>query len=104
MRSACLKITRFSLAPLLRATLMYGSDSAVTIAPRTTWTRTPNGRMSKVATGSTQAAVPAVPEVGSQSRVTAKTSTPMIANQKSGVLAAVEDRNPAIRSAGEFGR
>jgi hypothetical protein len=45
-----------------------------------------------------------VPEVGSQPSVTAKTSTPMMAIQKSGTLAAVEDRKLAIRSVAELGR
>ncbi len=57
-----------------------------------------------MATGSTHTPAPVVPEVGSQSSCTAKISTPMMANQKSGVLAAVADRKPAIRSTAEFGR
>jgi hypothetical protein len=60
--------------------------------------------MSSVATGRTHAAAPFVPEVGSQLSVTAKISTPMMANQKSGTLAAVEDRKLATRSVAELGR
>ena len=45
-----------------------------------------------------------VPDVGSQPRTTAKIQMPVMANQKSGTLAAVIDSSDEKRSASELGR
>lgn len=75
------------------------------MAPRTTWVSTPSGRIISVAIGSTQDRIPAsTPEVGSTPSSTANSQTPVIANQKSGMLAAVMDSRLEKRSAKEFGR
>ena len=105
LRSAWWVTTRKSLAPLLRASRTYGADSAETIAPRTTWVSTPSGRIIRVAIGRIQDSMPlSTPEVGSTPSSTAKSQTPVMANQKSGMLAAVIDSRLENRSASELGR
>jgi hypothetical protein len=58
-----------------------------------------------VAIGRIHDSIPAsVPEVGSTPSSTANSHTPVIANQKSGMLAAVMDSRLENRSASELGR
>ena len=66
---------------------------------------TPSGRIISVAIGRIQDRMPlSTPEVGSTPSRTANSQTPVIANQKSGMLAAVMDSRLENRSASELGR
>ena len=73
------------------------------MAPRTTWTSRPNGRISSTPSGRTQWAGVPVPEVGSQPSVTANKRMPVIATQKSG-LAPASEITLAVRSKAPPGR
>ena len=68
------------------------------IAPRTTCTISPKGRMNRTAMGRIQCQTVPVPEVGSQPSLTANTTMATMATQKSGAEAPISDTSEAMRS------